>query len=89
MLRNVFVYCTLTSLPLFTLVALSQFKLVSPTVFVISIFTYGAVYHPIISGLRLYALKKIRFYQVFLMMLPWYFIKHLDDLFSPNSKKAV
>ncbi len=75
-------YLFLIATPLLIMVLFSKMGYIHPAEFTISLFTYSLIYHPIISGIRLYVLGVISKKDIIKNLIPFWNFKFYRQLFS-------
>lgn len=79
--RNLFFFYVIMAIPLLCLALLLRTHHVSAKIFVIGLFAYAFLYHPLICGLRLLQNKKIKRKEFFLNFVPFWNQKYFNFLF--------
>jgi hypothetical protein len=80
-LKNIFIYYLLIVLPLLVLAFGIKSEWISSVTFAIGLLVYALVYHPLISGMRLIALGKIKPSMLGYNFIPFWNGKYFASLF--------
>jgi hypothetical protein len=80
-LKNIIVFYLLVLVPLILLAIGIMNHFISKGFFFAAIFIYALLYHPLISGLRLLALGKIKKSELWLNFIPFWNQKYFKLLF--------
>jgi len=75
-------YLFLIATPLLIMVLFSKMGSVNSTEFTISLLFYSLIYHPLISGIRLYFLGVIHKKDIIKNLIPFWNFKFYPQLFS-------
>jgi hypothetical protein len=81
-LRYSFFYYFMILTPLLLLILFAKKGDISSAFFTISILFYGVIYHPLISGIRLFLLNKIGKKDIPKTLIPFWNLKFAKDLYS-------
>jgi len=87
-MRYLINYYAAIFLPLISLYLISLNGLLNSEEYVILLFAYAFVYHPIVSGVRLVALGVIKKSDFFLNFIPGWNVKHFGILFFNTKENA-
>lgn len=83
-LRKLSLYYLMIVLPLLVLAGFTGTDLIDSTTFVIVLMIYSLIYHPVVSGLRLLALKKIKPPMFWACLVPGITMLFFRDLYFPS-----
>jgi hypothetical protein len=85
-LKKIIVFYLVMVIPLIGLVLLVKYHLINSQFFVLGLLTYGLIYHPIISGLRLIKLGVIKKAEFWKNFNPFWGRKYFWILFFGSKK---
>jgi hypothetical protein len=88
-MKNIWLYYILLVTPLLTLGLVAKYHLISSGNFVVVLLSYGFIYHPLVSGLRLLALGVIPKEKMWKNWIPFWNETYSRELFlgrKPNKK---
>jgi len=80
-MKNIWLFYILLVTPMLTLYFLGKYHLISSTTFTVVLLSYGFIYHPLVSGLRLLALGLIPKEKMWKNWIPFWNETYSKELF--------
>lgn len=83
-LRNILLYYLFITTPVIFLILSHTYKWLNAVSFVVVLMIYSLIYHPLISGLRLIALSKIKPWMIWFCFVPGVTMIFFRHLYFPS-----